>query len=291
MGHSPSWGLMVVRSSVVFTIALASISWLMPLRGIGEEPSISPALHPWGRFDPGAWKTVRVITETLNEQGQVVSTTTTDTKTTLVDRDHDGVTLEIQACMEVAGKRFSADSQLVKQGYYGELLCPNLRAQPPTDDQVIIEAQKIPCKVQRLESDAVSGRTSITLYCSTTIAPYVLRRECVASDAQGKTVETHVEVLALNMPVEVRAEMKNGIKVKTVRTDSAGTVTTWADVVPEVPGGVVKNSSREVDKTGRLVRRSTLVLVDYSDDPDKDRSGLFRSRKRHRTKTASRYGA
>ena len=61
--------------------------------------------------------------------------------------------------------------------------------------------------------------------------------------------------------------------------------------MPEVPGGVVKNSSREVDKAGRLVRRSTLVLVDYSDDPDKDRSGLFRARKRHRTKTASRYGS
>ena len=99
---------MVVRSSVVFNIALASISWLMPLRGIGEESSITSALHPWGRFDPGDWKTVRVITETLNEQGQVVSTTTTDTKTTLVDRDHDGVTLEIQACMEVAGRALYA---------------------------------------------------------------------------------------------------------------------------------------------------------------------------------------
>ena len=119
-----------------------------------------------------------------------------------------------------------------------------------------------------------------------------MRRECVATDAQGKTVsETHVEVFALNMPVEVRAEMKNGVKMKTVRTDGAGTVTTWADIVPEVPGGVVKNSSREIDKAGRLVRRSTLVLVDYSNEPDNDHSGLFRSRKRHRTKTGSRYGS
>ena len=38
-------------------------------------------------FDASAWKTVRVVTETLNEHGQVVSTNTTDTKTTLVDID------------------------------------------------------------------------------------------------------------------------------------------------------------------------------------------------------------
>ena len=84
---------------------------LMALTGGGlsfaAEPSgISAKLHPWGLFNPGAWKTVRVVTEALNEQGQVVSTSTTDTKTILVDLDNDGVTLEIQACIEVAGKRF-----------------------------------------------------------------------------------------------------------------------------------------------------------------------------------------
>ena len=148
---------------------------------------LSPRSRPFrprstlGAAQSCAWKTVRVITETLNEQGQVVSTTTTDTKTTLVERDHDGVTLEIQACMEVAGKRFSADSQIVKQGYYGELLCPSLKPQPPADGEVVIEAQKIPCKVQRLESarrrrkdndhpfllEASSSRT----YCGVSVSP------------------------------------------------------------------------------------------------------------------------
>ena len=61
------------------------------------------------------------MTETLDEHGQVVSTNSADTTTTLVDIDNDGVTLEIQTCMEVAGKRFQAEPQTVKQGFHGEL--------------------------------------------------------------------------------------------------------------------------------------------------------------------------
>ncbi len=97
--------------------------------GMAQETGITARLHPWGRFDPGAWKLVRVVTETLDEHGQVVSTNSADTKTTLVDIDDDGVTLEIQTCMEVAGKRFQAEPQTVKQGFHGELVGPNLKLQ------------------------------------------------------------------------------------------------------------------------------------------------------------------
>ena len=59
-----------------------------------------------------------------------------------------------------------------------------------------------------------------------------------------------------------------------------------------MPGGVVRNSSKEVDKNGRLVRRSTLELIDYNNDPDKDRTGLFGRKRppRHRNKPPPHYG-
>jgi hypothetical protein len=91
------------------------------------------------------------------------------------------------------------------------------------------------------------------------------------------------------MPVEVLSEMKSVSQVKTIHKNANGTVTTWADVLPEVPGGVVGNSSKETDNAGRLVRRSTLKLIDYGEDPEKER--IFgRKHSRHRTKSASRYG-
>jgi hypothetical protein len=246
--------------------------------GLAQEAGVSAKLHPWGHFDPGAWKTVRVVTETLNEQGQVVSTSTADSKTTLVDIDNEGVTLETQACMEVAGKRFEAEPQTVKQGFHGELVTPNLKVKEPVAGQVIIEDQKINCKVQQLESTGPDSKTVTTIYYCLTLPPYILKRESVTTDLAGKKLsETNMEVVSLNMPSEIRqGETKNGAYVMTVHENGKGTVTTLAVLVlPEVPGGIVSSSSKEVDKSGRLVRRSTLKLVDYDDDPDKDRTGLF----------------
>ncbi len=283
-----------MRPSVFRTLTLAAAFGFTPLWGMAQEAGVSAKLHPWGLFDPGAWKTVRVVTETLNEKGQVVSTSTTDTKTTLVDIDNDGVTLEIQACMEVAGKRFEAEPQTIKQGFHGELLGPNLKLKEPTDGEVVVEGRKISCKVQQLESVVPNGKTVTTISYSATAAPYILKRQSVTADPEGKNAqsETTVEVIALKMPLKVRAETKNGMYVKTVHKNANGVVTTLAVVLPEVPGGVVSNSSKEIDKTGRLVRRSTLELIDYNSEPDTDRSGMFGRKRppRHRAKPPPRYG-
>ena len=72
--------------------------------------------------------------------------------------------------------------------------------------------------------------------------------------------------------------------MKTVHKNNKGTVITLAAVLPDVPGGIVRHSSKELDKTGRVVRRSTLELVDYGTNSDDDRSGLFRKRSSRRPK-------
>jgi hypothetical protein len=270
---------------LMLAIALAAVC----ASGMAEETGITAKLHPWGRFDPGAWKLVRVVTETLDEHGQVVSTTAAETETTLVDIDNDGVTLEIQTCMEVAGKRFQAEPQTVRQGFHGELSGPNLTLQNPIGGEVTIEDRRHPCKVQPLEIVGTAERSSVRLYYSATLWPYVLRRESVTKDSDGKTLsETNVEVTALDMPVRVQDETRSGAHVKTVQRNGKGTVTGLSVVVSEVPGGVVSQSQKEVDRTGRVVRRSTLQLVDYGPGPEKDRPGLFnRKHSGRRSKAAS----
>jgi hypothetical protein len=138
-----------------------------------------------------------------------------------------------------------------------------------------------------------NGKTNLTLHYSTTVPPYVLERQCVVTDAEGKGTpsETDTAVIALDMPVRVKGELRDGSYVRTVQKNGKTTVTTLATVVPDVPGGVVSHSSKEVDKNGRLLRRSTLELIDYNADPDKDRSGMFnRKRPNRRTKQPTRHG-
>ena len=132
------------------------------------------------------------------------------------------------------------------------------------------------------------------LHYSTTVPPYVLKRECVVTDADGKNTvsETSKDVLVLDMPVRVLNHLHSGSYVRTIHKNGKTTVTTVSIVAGDVPGGVVSQGSKEVDKNGRLLRRSTLELVDYNADPDKDRSGLFgRKRSSRRPKSQTRYGS
>lgn len=267
----------------VFRILLfAALFGMIPWSGIAQENHennhpentiVSPQHHPWGTFQPGAWKIVHVVTETLNEQGQVVSDCSTETKTTLIDIDDACVTLEIRPRMEVAGKRFEPEPQTVRQGFHGELICPGLKQTAPVDGEVDVAGNKIPCRIQKLECNVANGKTVTTIYFSGAVAPYILKRESITTDAEGKSVlaETNVEVTALDAPLKFRNETRNGITMKTIHKNTSGTITTWADVLPEVPGGIVGNHSKELDPTGRLIRRSSMELVDYGTEPEPDR--------------------
>ena len=99
------------------------------------------------------------MTETLDEQGHVVSTSKTDTKTTLLGVCSDSVTLEVEACMEVAGKRFRVEPQTIKEGFHGEAAGSDVQLEEPIDGEITIEGTKIPCKIRRLSLVGPNGKT------------------------------------------------------------------------------------------------------------------------------------
>jgi len=262
---------------------------LCPGSGLAQEASITRRHHPWGCFAPGAWKLVRVVTETLDEKGAVTNTSTTETKTALVKVEEDGVTLRIEVQVEVAGKRFEAEPQTVKQDFHGVLASQKVKAKDLPASHVVIEGQKIPCKVRQLEYADTTSKTLMKIYYSDQVTPYVLKRESVTTDPEGKTTlsETSMQVVALNMPCKVLAEIKTAAHIKAVNKHAKGTTSTLAVISPEVPGGVIGHTSKEVDAAGRPIRRSALELIDYGLEPDSNRPGLLRRVRpgRHRNKS------
>ena len=104
------------------TIAIGLI-WFCPCAVFAQAQDVKLARqhHPWARFEPGAWKKVRVVTETLDEAGNVTSTSTTDTTTLLEFVDADTYSLQLEVTVDVAGKRFQTPPQYIEQGYFGEI--------------------------------------------------------------------------------------------------------------------------------------------------------------------------
>jgi hypothetical protein len=250
---------------------------LDPTPGLAQDGGATVRHHPWGRFQPGAWKLVRSVTETLDEQGVVASTSVTETKTTLTKVDPDGVTLDVEMGLEVAGRQFDAQPQCLRQGLYGEAAASDLKVKTPKPAQVTIEDRKILCRVQQVEFSGPNSKTTVNIYYSDTVAPYLLKRDSVTTDAEGKEVlnETSLDVIALEMPYRVLSDIKTTAYIKTVQKHPKGMITTLAVTSPDVPGGVVSHTSKEIDKSGRLIRRSTLELTKYGLVPEAERSGLF----------------
>ena len=282
-----SYGLLFGRLAKIKDVLIgASIIFCLVSQALAQETPPPPQLHPWGQFEPGAWKLVRVVTESFNEQGSPAGTSTNDYKTTLLDTDDDGVTLEMRVCVEVAGKRFDGEPQTIKQNYYGEQQSPGLKLKEPAVGQVTIDDRKIPCQVREIESSSANGKTTTTIYYSATAPPYVLKRESVTTDLEGKNIlsETNVSVQALEMPCKILGTTRSAAYVKTLQKTPKGTIYTLAVICPEIPGGIVSNSSKELDSSGRLVRRSTLELVDYNTEPEKSRTSVFGRKRQQRNR-------
>jgi len=277
----------LVPSSVVFSLLMA----LVPSLSSGQTTGITRKHHPWGRFQPGAWKLVRVVNETFEEQGTLTSVA--QTKITLRAVDEDGITLLSQVSIELGGRQFDPQPQTVKQGFYGEPVSENVRFTDLGTGEVTIQDRRIPCKIEQLEFRDPIGKTvsRTKIYYSDTVEPYILRRESKKTDPKGKVIsETTVEVLDLDVPCNVLGVIRRAAHYKTVHTHPKGTATTLAVLSMDVPGGVVCQDRKELDASGRMIARISLELIDYGLEPDQnDRGGFFRRRRGRRRSSRSNF--
>lgn len=174
--------------------------------------------------------------------------------------------MRIESTVEVAGKRITAAPQTVVQRYDGGPTEQNAPVLVQGTERVTIDSTNYNCEVQQMEMTTPMGR-SVTKTCySDKVFPYVLRRETITTDAQNNVVSgrSTLEVVAVDMPARVLHETQSTAHIKAFQQHEKGSTVTLAVTAPDVPGGIVSHSSKERDAEGRIVRRSTLELTDYS---------------------------
>ena len=260
-------------------VPIVAMSWT-PLGSIAQDTFVPRAHHEWGRYNPGAWKRVRVVTETLDENGAVVSTGTTETTTSLIAVTDRTATLQIDVTVEIAGKRFDKQPRIIKQDFSGHVKGASATVQKLDAGSVTVDGRKIPTAVRQVTVGTGQAKWISKIHYSGRVAPYVLRRETVSTDPNdgAGNYRTTVEVIALDMPQRVLAEIKTASHLKTVHRSAKGTTITLEVRCEDVPGGVVTHGSKQLDAAGKLLSRSTLEMINYG--IDENRTG--RQRRFHR---------
>mgnify|MGYP007059395758 CR=1 FL=1 len=250
------------------------LSFAITLCGFSTDLRAPEALiprehHEWGRFPVGSWKKVRLVTEKLNDQGHPVSRNSSETTTTVVGIDRSSVQLRVETVVDLAGKQFPKQPQLLTQGFAGEVnpdpqnIERVVRRVGP--DDIVIDGQRMQSEVQSISVVQPRCRWFSRIHYNRNVAPYVLRREINAYDPNGgqPQYQTTVEVTALDMPHEIGGVVRPTSHVRTVHTTPTGKTITEEVRCENVPGGFISHTSKQLDAEGRQIGRSTLELVEY----------------------------
>lgn len=253
-------------------------AWITLTAGRGLAAEVPRLVHPWGRFEPGAWKIVRATTESFDSGRQSLSVT--ETRAALEAVDAAGVTLRVEVLVEVAGKRFRPEPQTVRQGFHGEPLTSDLSVNEIGPVQLTVQGRTIDCQMLEVRCSNSGVRTVSKIAYSPTVPPYVFLRESTRTDLSGERVleSSRVEVNVLEVPCRVGLRVLSASQTRAVQAFPSRSVVTLSLISNEVPGGVVCQTAKETDETGRLVRRTTLELVDFGLRPGLRYSGGLRWR-------------
>ncbi len=231
-----------------------------------QQPLTARDMNVWGRFGAGTWKRVRIVTETLNEEGRVVDTTLTETTTTLVRADSRQLALRIDATVDVAGKRFESQPKTIECGYYGETAGDPAEPKVLGTEMLTIEGRQVPCQIRQVVTGSGKQKQLVRLFLSDDVEPFVLKRETIPLKDDGKSAsdqKTTAEVIGLDLPYHVLHGIKPAAFERTIQQTSKGTSVTLDVTCLDIPGGIVARASNELDEKGHVVRRSMLELVDY----------------------------
>ncbi len=259
---------MLNRRQLLFVGVGALLLLTLSSRAVAEQhDEMLFDAHPWARFGKGAWRHVRIVTQSFDEQGEPTDSSLTDNKTTVIEVTPERVTLQVEVTVEVAGQRFPSQPQIIKQGYAGETLGETTAVKPLDGETITIDGQEIRCEAEQIEIAGGVTQEISTIAFARDRYPAILRRKSTLSDAAGSKVMQEVtsEVKTLDMAHRILDEREptTAYLVRLDQKNDRGTTVTWSWHVPDVPGEVVDQCSKKLDTMGRLVRRTTLELVDY----------------------------
>ena len=241
----------------MISIAIAS-------NAIAQEWVMSRDHHSWGRFSKGSWKQVRVLTDVLNEDGEVTSTSKVETTSQIIDRLGDTFALEIDVKTIVGERAFESPTQKVKREYQGK---GKITISPPIERTTLeISGTTIQLEIRDVTLVSKDGRRVSQVYYSPDLAPFIFRRTTTAYDSENNLrYETTVTVEEYGIAHKVVGETHRVAKIKTVHNQNGTQRVTEELFSEKIPGGIISHTSTDVDlKTKRITKRSKLEIIDFA---------------------------
>ncbi len=219
--------------------------------------------HPWARFAPGAWRTVRTISETFDPSGKLLGRTVTTRTQTLTEVTTDTYTLQESSEVTVGGAQLPGPNQMVTLSLLlDQPLTQPVDVQELEIAKVRIAASDIPCRRWEVKWLAAQQPHRDVIWYAAGKSPFILRRERSTTNASQPTTEVW-RARRLELPLAIGDQLGAGWQQEIDITSPAGTTQRNGLCSFEAPGGLVAESSIERDPAGNRLRWTVTRLVDF----------------------------
>lgn len=221
----------------------------------------------WEGFAPGSSAQVQRRRIVYNEEGDVESSTTLETKSTLVSKQDGFNSVKMELKIDVAGRIFEPDANTLRFGPLSQKPGEKVETEHIGEEVLEVDDEQFKCQKFQVTIESESGRRQSRVWVSD-VFPYVLKSEAVLTTEETEVAERiSSSVIAMDMPIEVLSEVKSGAVMRIVTESDGKRSVTLEASCPDVPGGLVWHSQK-VLVDGQLQEESHLRLIEYRSERD-----------------------
>lgn len=236
--------------------------------------------HPWARFEPGAWRRLRVVTESFDAAGESSGVNASERIERLVAVDDETYTLEVENLAPLAGlptpgavERRHLSLLTDRSADLGKL---TIEEAEPANISFggSLGGIVVPCRTWRATTTGEGATEEEVLSVAVGSDPAVLRRTLATTlggapgvgGVPGATVTANVS--RLDLPALYAERLTRSWHLATTITHPSGSRTERAAVYSaDAPGGLHSESAADFDATGRRTFWSVTDLVESGRTP------------------------
>lgn len=239
--------------------------------------------HCWCHLKPGAWRTLRITTETFDVSGKSLGLSITTETETLGEVNDAHYALESQSEVEVGGSKLRGPTRQHILQMITDSADERSEAFEQPAEQINLDGHPIPCSVWHVKVMRSDRQLVYDIYYNDSVWPFVLRRDVVETSADGADPlsTTRVTVVRSQVPIVLNERIVTGAHFLSTTETPAGRTERFEVHSHDVPGGLVSKATTEWDAEGHRIRWSTTELVDYGTE-NRERRPLRRLLRRGR---------
>lgn len=207
------------------------------------------------------------MSETTSADGSKFTSVTTR-KTTLKNASADGVTVDVETAVEVSGAPVETAPQTLHLTYddlpAAEMSNVHRSVLGPGSVEISGTPQRV--TIHQIEISDSATKTVIKRFYSADTIPHVLKSETIKTDRKSDAVlaQTVSQIIALDVPYPLLGKMYSVALGEEVHKHAGGSIRRLVLHSADVPGGLVGESTKELDVEGHVIRRSTLEVIESS---------------------------